>query len=116
MPPKSALPLPRTLQVTLRANRDPHPGVTEKDRKPRRTSEQVAAEKEQKLQEKNSKAQKKEDAIKNAAHLEDAMDKDDKLRLLQANHPPPNTQKKTARSQRPTQAVPDGTSPSLIPS
>ncbi|EDR01211.1 uncharacterized protein LACBIDRAFT_312309 [Laccaria bicolor S238N-H82] len=39
------------------------------------------------------------------------MDKDNKLRLLQANHPPPNTQKKTARSQRPTQAVPDDNPP-----
>jgi hypothetical protein len=116
MPPKSALPLPRTLQVTLRANRDPHPGVTEKDKKPRRTSEQVAAEKEQKLQEKISKAQKKEEAIKNAAHLENVMDKEDKLRLLQANHPPPNTQKKAARSQRPTQAAPEGMSRSLTPS
>jgi hypothetical protein len=111
MPPKPVLALPRTLQVNLRSNRDPHPGITDKDKKPRRTSEQVAAEKEQKLQEKLSKARKKEDAIKNAAHLEDAMDKQDKLRLLEANHPPPNMQKKAAPSQRPTQA---GMSPGLI--
>ena len=44
------------------------------DFEPRCTSEQVAAEKEQKLQEKLGKVQKKEDAIKNAAHLEDTMD------------------------------------------
>ena len=55
--------------------------------------------------------QKKENTIKNAAHLEDAMDKEDKLRILEANHPPFNTQKKAAWSQRLTQAVPEGMSP-----
>ncbi|EDR00450.1 uncharacterized protein LACBIDRAFT_334104 [Laccaria bicolor S238N-H82] len=95
--------------VTLRANRDPHPRVIEKDKKPCRTSEQVAAKKDQKVLENINKAQKKENTIKNAAHLEDAMDKEDKLRLLEANHPPFNTQKKAAQSQsqRLTQAVPE---------
>lgn len=82
--------------MSLRASRDKHPGAVFLP-KPRRSSDEVAAEKAKKEQEKRDKAGKQAIALKNAARLEDQMQKEDDEMARQANHPPVNLEKRELR-------------------
>ena len=88
--------IPPSLGMSLHANRDKHPGAVSAP-KPRRSSDEVAAEKAKKEQEKHDKASKKAVGLKNVAHLKDRMQKEDDKMAQQANHPPVNLEKRELR-------------------
>lgn len=97
MPPKPTLP--PGIQMALRRNRAEHPGAPDQ-KKAKRSSEQVAAEKAAKEQDKRDRAAKKARGITNAARVEDKMQEQDDRHERDANHPPPNTIQKILRPRK----------------
>jgi hypothetical protein len=89
----TGMSLPSTLNMSLHAGRDKHPGAVFAPRA-KCSSEEVAAAKAKKEQEKHDKVAKQVIAVKKAAHHEDQMEKDDVEMAQQANHPPKNLEKR----------------------
>lgn len=94
MPASSAgnIPLPRS----LRANRNPHPGIADAPR-PKRTKEEVQAEKAAKASKIASRETSRSDTIEETAILEVKMRQDHELRLKTASNPPLTTLTKQSR-------------------
>ena len=96
MSKRPGMSLPSSLSMTLRTDQDKHPGAIVAPR-PKRSSEEVAAIKARREQEKNEKAKKLALAVKNAARLEDQMEKADEEAAQQVNRPPINLKKRELR-------------------
>ncbi|KAJ7687656.1 hypothetical protein B0H17DRAFT_682684 [Mycena rosella] len=89
-------PPPPPSTLTLRGDRDPHPGKPDKARTKRTTAE-VQRDKAVKMAEKTAAAAKKKDGIDKAARVEDKLEAEDRANERDGNHPPPTTITKTLR-------------------
>jgi hypothetical protein len=97
MPSKSAqksasIPLPPSLRARTTESQK-HPGAPDKAR-PRRSTQEVQAEKAAKEKAILDEQKKREDAIAETARIEKELDEQHQEKLRNANHPPPTAQKK----------------------
>ena len=100
MPSKSAqksasIPLPPSLRARTTESQK-HPGAPDKAR-PRRSTQEVQAEKAAKEKAILDEQKKREDAIADTARIEKELDEQHQQKLRNANHPPPTAQKKVVR-------------------
>jgi hypothetical protein len=93
-----------TLPRSLRVNRDSHPGVPDKP-KPKRSTQEVQAEKAAKQKAQLEKKEKRGADIVKTALLEEKTRQEYEEKMTNAHHPPENLQEKVLRPRKEPQAV-----------